>query len=94
LNYLKKFPIQTLKIDQSFVRDIGEEQDDETIVSLIISMAHTLKLKVIAEGVETEKQLSFLKDQKCDRFQGYLFSKPIPAELFEKIFIKNHEKGK
>jgi len=94
LNYLKKFPIHTLKIDQSFVRDIGEEQDDETIVSLIISMAHTLKLQVVAEGVETEKQLAFLKEQTCDRFQGYLFSKPIPGELFEKIFIKNHENRK
>jgi EAL domain-containing protein (putative c-di-GMP-specific phosphodiesterase class I) len=94
LSYLKKFPIHNLKVDQSFVRDIGEYQDSETIVSLIISMAHTLKLKVIAEGVETERQLSFLKEQKCDMFQGYLFSKPVPAEMFEKLLVKDKGKKK
>ena len=94
LSYLKKFPIDNLKVDQSFVRDIGEYQDSETIVSLIISMAHTLRLKVIAEGVETEKQLSFLKEQKCDMFQGYIFSKPVPAEMFEKLLAKDKNKKK
>lgn len=94
LSYLRKFPIHNLKIDQSFVRDIGEDPDSETIASLIISMAHTLKLKVIAEGVETEKQLSFLKGQKCDMFQGYIFSKPVPAEMFEKLLAKDKMKKK
>lgn len=94
LSYLKKFPIHNLKVDQSFVRDIGEYRDSETIVSLIISMAHTLKLKVIAEGVETEKQLSFLKKQKCDMFQGYIFSKPVPPEMFEKLLAKDKKKKK
>ena len=94
LSYLRKFPINILKIDQSFVRDIGEDPDSETIASLIISMAHTLKLKVIAEGVETEKQLSFLKGQKCDMFQGYIYSKPVPAEMFETLLIKDKKKKK
>jgi len=92
LSYLKKFPIDTLKIDQSFVRDIDEEEDSETIVSLIISMAHTLNLKVVAEGVETKKQLAFLKEQKCDLLQGYLFSKPVPPEQFEKLLIEDKER--
>ncbi len=94
LSYLKKFPIDTLKIDQSFVRDIGEEEDSETIVSLIISMAHTLKLRVVAEGVETKKQLAFLKEQKCDLLQGYLFSKPVPAEQFEKLLLDYKKKSR
>lgn len=94
LNYLKKFPIDNLKIDQSFVRDIGEDPDSETIASLIISMAHTLKLKVIAEGVETQKQLSFLKEQKCDMFQGYIYSKPVPSEMFEKLLMRDKKKKK
>lgn len=94
LSYLKKFPIDTLKVDQSFVRDIGEDQDSETIVALIISMAHTLKLKVIAEGVESEKQLAFLEKQNCDMLQGYLFSKPLPAEQFEKLLVENKQKTK
>jgi diguanylate cyclase (GGDEF)-like protein len=82
LNYLKRFPIDGLKIDQSFVRDITTNSDDATIVTAIIAMAHNLKLKVIAEGVETEQQLSFLRDHGCDEMQGYLFSKPVPADLF------------
>jgi diguanylate cyclase (GGDEF)-like protein/PAS domain S-box-containing protein len=88
LGYLKKFPIDTLKIDQSFISDMEKDHDSETIVSLIISMAHTLSLKVIAEGVETKKQLSFLKKQKCDMLQGYLFSKPLPEEEFVKLLEK------
>ncbi len=94
LSYLKRFPIDTLKIDQSFVQDIGEEQDSESIVSLIISMAHTLKLTVIAEGVETEKQLAFLEEKKCEMLQGYLFSKPVPAKQFEKLLGENKKQLK
>ncbi|MGD9202716.1 MAG: EAL domain-containing protein, partial [Chitinispirillia bacterium] len=90
LGYLKKFPIDTLKVDQSFIRDIGEDPDCEAIISLIISMAHTLKLKVVAEGVETTKQLDFLKEKNCDLLQGYLFSKPLPENEFEILLEDNN----
>ncbi|HLG22434.1 MAG TPA: EAL domain-containing protein, partial [Candidatus Manganitrophaceae bacterium] len=80
LSYLKSFPIHTLKIDQSFVRDIMTDSDHATIVTAIVNMAHSLRLKVIAEGVETAEQLGFLKALKCDEMQGYFFSRPLPPE--------------
>lgn len=83
LGYLKRFPIDTLKIDRSFIWDL-EESDTAAIVKTIIALAQSLKLKVIAEGVETEEQLSFLQDHLCDRGQGYFFSKPLPADEIEK----------
>lgn len=83
LSYLKRFPIDTLKIDQSFVHNITTDPDDAAIAKTIISMAHEMKLRVIAEGVETEEQRSFLHLRHCDEMQGYLFSKPVPAEEFE-----------
>ncbi|WP_295436979.1 EAL domain-containing protein [uncultured Thiodictyon sp.] len=79
LAYLKRFSIDKLKIDQSFVRDLSGSGDDEKIVTAIIGLAHALGLKVIAEGVETAEQLGFLREQKCDEMQGYLYSRPIPA---------------
>lgn len=82
LSYLKRFPIDTLKIDRSFVRDITNEEEDEAITKAIIVMAQSLKLSVVAEGVETEQQLAILRKQGCPITQGYLFSKPIPAEQF------------
>lgn len=82
LNYLKKFPIHTLKIDQSFVRDIGQDADDTALVAAIIAMAHSLHLTVVAEGVETQQQLDYLRRQGCDHCQGYLFAKPMPAAAF------------
>ncbi len=85
LNYLRRFPIDTLKIDQSFVRDISTNPDDVAIATAIIAMAHSLKLKVTAEGVETEEQLPFLYSQQCDEVQGFYFSKPLPPEAFAQL---------
>lgn len=80
LNYLKLFPIDTLKIDQTFTRNIFTDSKDASLVSTIINMAHNLNLKVIAEGVETIEQLHFLQKKQCNEAQGYFFSRPIPAD--------------
>lgn len=83
LQYLKKLPLNQLKIDQSFIRDLVKNENDKIIVRTIINTAHSLNLKVIAEGVENEDQLNFLKKEGCDHYQGYLFSKPMPIDEFE-----------
>lgn len=87
LSYLKRFPIDTLKIDQSFVKDITTNSDDEAIASTIIAMAHNLRLKVIAEGVENKGQLDMLRSKGCDQVQGYYFSKPVPEDKLKKLLI-------
>ncbi|HEX2713306.1 MAG TPA: EAL domain-containing protein [Candidatus Acidoferrales bacterium] len=85
LRYLKQFPAHTLKIDQTFVRDLTSDVGDAAITAALITMAHTLQLRVIAEGVETEEQLAFLRSRRCDEMQGYLFSQPVSAEAFRKL---------
>lgn len=85
LSSLKRFPINVLKIDRSFVRDIATNSDDAAIVLSIISLAHNMKLKVIAEGVETQEQLDYLRRHGCEEMQGYYFSKPVAAAAFEQI---------
>jgi EAL domain-containing protein (putative c-di-GMP-specific phosphodiesterase class I)/CheY-like chemotaxis protein len=85
LSYLQRFAIDRLKIDQSFVREITSNANSAAIALAIISLAHNLKLSVIAEGVETEAQLNFLRRRDCDEMQGYFFSKPVPADAFEKM---------
>ena len=79
LGYLAKLPVNALKIDRSFIITMTRNADSMTIVSTIVSLAHSLSLKVIAEGVETEEQSKYLKLLKCDEIQGYLISKPLPA---------------
>jgi diguanylate cyclase (GGDEF)-like protein/PAS domain S-box-containing protein len=92
LNYLKKFSLNHLKIDKSFIHDIENDGGDANIIATIISMAHNLDLKVIAEGVENIEQLSFLKNHMCDYVQGYYFSKPLSADDFENKFYKTQHK--
>ncbi|MDQ0226381.1 putative bifunctional diguanylate cyclase/phosphodiesterase [Metabacillus niabensis] len=87
LSYLKKFPIDYLKIDKSFVRDINDDENDANIVKAIITLAHNLNLQVIAEGVETNEQLQFLKKNDCDHIQGYIFSKPLTSSQIEQGFL-------
>jgi diguanylate cyclase (GGDEF)-like protein/PAS domain S-box-containing protein len=85
LSYLKKFPIDTIKIDQAFVHDVSSDSNDAAIVRAAIVMAHELKLNVIAEGVETVEQVAFLRRRRCTEMQGYLFSEPMPAEQFGEL---------
>ena len=89
LSYLQRFPIDVLKIDQSFVQNIESAKDDGIIVSAIINMGNSLKLKVVAEGVETPSQLAFLKARHCEEGQGYFFSHPLTADKFAALLLKN-----
>jgi diguanylate cyclase (GGDEF)-like protein/PAS domain S-box-containing protein len=88
LSYLKRFPIGKLKIDQSFVRDLVSDPDNAAIVSAIVTLGHSLKLKVIAEAVETVEELKFLRSLECDEIQGYFFSRPLPSEEATKLLME------
>ena len=90
LSYLKKLAVDKLKIDQSFVRDLADDADDAAIVTAIVQLGHALQLSVIAEGVETEAQLAFLRNCNCDQIQGYLISRPVPAQEFVKFSASLH----
>lgn len=89
LNYLKKFPINTVKVDRSFIMDIPESADDKAITSAVIAMAHRLNMEVVAEGVETQQQLDFLVEHDCEYAQGYLFAKPLSLSNLRPMILPN-----
>ena len=91
LSYLKRFPVDVLKIDQSFVRDIGHDASSSAMVAAMISLSHDLGLRVIAEGVETRDQLDYLLARGCDEVQGYYFSRPLGGREFEKLVRERRE---
>jgi EAL domain-containing protein (putative c-di-GMP-specific phosphodiesterase class I) len=91
LSALQQFPINTLKIDQSFVRDVCVDKDNAAIVTTIIQMAHSLKLEVVAEGVESQDQLDFLREQGCDHAQGHLFGDPVTGDALCALLVDDAE---
>jgi EAL domain-containing protein (putative c-di-GMP-specific phosphodiesterase class I) len=91
LGYLKHFPLDALKIDQVFVRNLATDADDSAITDAIITLGHSLKLQVVAEGVETEQQLAHLRQANCDIGQGFLFSEPVPSDGFEKLLLERDD---
>jgi EAL domain-containing protein (putative c-di-GMP-specific phosphodiesterase class I) len=91
LAYLKRFPIDSIKIDRSFIQDIPADSDDKKITRAIIAMAHSMRLKVVAEGVETAAQLSFLRSQCCDAVQGYFLHRPLPDDAVAELLDLNRQ---
>jgi EAL domain-containing protein (putative c-di-GMP-specific phosphodiesterase class I) len=85
LSYLKRFPVDCLKVDQSFVRDVVSDPHDAAITRSVIALAHSLDMEVVAEGVETPEQLAYLREHGCDLIQGYHFSRPVPAAAFARL---------
>jgi EAL domain-containing protein (putative c-di-GMP-specific phosphodiesterase class I) len=88
LNHLERLPVERLKIDKSFIRRVPADPDNRAIVRSVTSLAHNMRMKVVAEGVETEDQFRFVRATGCDEMQGYLFSKPLPAEDFAVLLAK------
>ena len=93
LSYLAKLPVDRLKIDRSFVNNMTAGPEGLALVSAIINLAHALKMKVVAEGVETEEQLRLLRLLGCDEMQGYLFSRAVPTDVFETRFLRHFDPG-
>jgi EAL domain-containing protein (putative c-di-GMP-specific phosphodiesterase class I) len=93
LAYLHRFPVHTLKVDQTFVRDIKSDRDDAAIVSTVISLARQMRLKSLAEGVETREQLAFLRTRGCDAFQGYFFCRPQPGPTIEALLAEHRARA-
>jgi len=93
LSYLKRFPLDALKIDQSFVRDIGSDPDDAVLTRAIISLGHSLNMKTVAEGVETAEQLTLLEEQGCDEVQGFFLGEPLPPDEFQRVFLNRRTVG-
>jgi len=93
LSYLRKFPVDTIKIDQSFVQEATNDRDVSAIIDSIVSLAHALNIDVTAEGVETREQLAFLVRSGCDRAQGYLFARPLPQEALAKFLQATGEEA-
>jgi EAL domain-containing protein (putative c-di-GMP-specific phosphodiesterase class I) len=91
LAYLKRFPLDTLKIDRAFIRDIVTDPDDATLTLTIINLAHSMRLKVVAEGVETQAQVDFLRRNGCDEMQGYYFARPMPAGDCLRMLVEDRE---
>ena len=89
LSYLKRFPIDTIKIDRSFIREIGKSSEDDAMVKTIIDIAHNLRLTVVAEGIETEEQLDFLSKYQYIEGQGYLFSPPVTSKKIQEIIYSS-----
>ena len=94
LSYLRELPLHKLKIDQAFVRDIRSDQNDRVIVETIIAMARLMELDVIAEGVEEEYQLNFLKEKGCYQYQGYYFDRPVPADQFYASWVAKQNQSR
>ncbi len=93
MSYLRRFPIDKLKIDRGFVKDLMTRADDASIVQAIISLAHSLRLKVVAEGVETPEQLAFLRSMGCDQYQGFHFSPPLSATELSALIRRRESTG-
>jgi EAL domain-containing protein (putative c-di-GMP-specific phosphodiesterase class I) len=94
LTHLKRFPIDTLKVDRSFIRDLPQDLEDKAITEAIIAMGKSLNLTVVAEGVETQEQQTFLQDHACDEMQGFFFSKPIPGDAFAELLRQRVQDSK
>jgi len=87
LSALKSLPVSRLKIDQSFIRNLARDEDDRTIAAAVISLGQKLNLKIIAEGVETDEQLAFLRENQCDEVQGYHFSRPVKPDAIAEMLL-------